>query len=368
MNVALITDTFSTGGGLEHLFQVVEELQDVRFSLFAKGGNARTRFLGLENADLFHRGYGAARVLRTNPDVIHVHHLKPLLRLFSHPFASLPVPVIFTVHGLHVHKYEFIRGFQSRILYATRAGLERHLFARVDRVIAVSREDEAFLKNSYGLDNTLYIPNGIDTKAFHGIRFSGDKLRAELNIPLTSRIFLTVARFDHQKGYDVLIEAIHRGREFFKTRDIRFLFVGDGPRLHDMKRLAVKKGVSERIIFLGERDDVPRIMKAGDLFILPSRWEGMPLTLLEASCCNLPVVASDACGNREFVKEGGRGILFENENPQDLFRVLSEVVNNDWWNRPFPEDAARRFREKFDRSNTCRKLKTLYEELLRGRS
>ena len=363
MRVALITDTFSTGGGLEHLFQLTRELRDVRFSLYAKGGNARDKFLPLENVELFDKGYGTADILRTNPDVIHVHHLKPLLCLLRNPRASFPIPVMFTLHGLHAHKFEFIGGSRGNVLYFFRTCLERYLFGRINRVIAVSRDDESFLKEVYGLSNTLYIPNGINTRELATIHFSGDALKSWLNVPRTSRIFLTVARFDYQKGHDILIEAIHMGREFFQSRDIRFLFVGEGKGLRAMKRLAAKKKVVERITFLGERDDVLRIMKASDLFILPSRWEGMSIALLEALCCGLPVVASDACGNREVAGKGGGGLLFENENARDLFRVLQEVVIREMWKTHPGEEAGITFREEFDCLNTCRKLKALYQEL-----
>jgi len=367
MNVAMITDELNRGGGLEHLFQVARTMRHVRFFVFAKGGNAGTKVAGLENVHLFDSGYAASDILRLMPDVIHFHHLKPLLRFLAETSLSpCATPLVFTAHGLHVHKYTYQRGIRGRVLHTMRASLERILFARVDRIIAVSEEDHGFLKDRYGLKGrAVHIPNGIDLDALPGRSDSRNELRRVLNLPLTSIVFLTVARFVDQKGYDVLIRAIHRGKPFFEEHEVRFLFVGDGATRMRMRRLATRLRVSDYITFLGERDDVARLMKASDLLVLPSRWEGLPLTLLEAAACNLPVVVSDTCGNREVIREGCRGWLFENENHEHLFQVLSRIIGKKEPLAQEPLEICRRFRQKYHISNTCTKLEALYKELLR---
>jgi glycosyltransferase involved in cell wall biosynthesis len=326
MNIALVTDRFSTGGGLEHLFQVVRAMPDVRFAIFAGGGDAAGRFSGLDNVRPFPEGYSPRRILGFDPRVIHFHHLKPLLRFCSDPLPRKRPPLVFTVHGLHLHKYEFLPGRRAALLRFGRLSLERTLLSRVDRVVAVSREDEEFLRNKHGLANTVCIPNGIDPAAARGPLASREETRRALGVPHGGKLFLTVARFDRQKGYDVLVRAIGLGRERFRKERVRFVLAGAGPEFRAVSRLAARAGVEDDILFAGERRDVHALMQASDLLILPSRWEGLPIVLLEASLWGLPIVCSDTYGNREFVRDSGRGILFRNEDHADLCRVLSGIL------------------------------------------
>jgi len=369
MKIALLTDTFERGGGLEHLVQVTRAMRDVSFAVFARGGTAAERLEQMPNVKVLADGYRPARVLRERPDVVHVHHLKPLLRFYANPLFSPPVPVVFTVHGVHLHRYEFHPGLGSGLRRFCRLRLERSLLRRVDAVVAVSREDETFLQRHHGLTRILRIPNGIDLRAFTGPNLPREKARRALLLPPNSRVFLTAARFDFQKGYDVLVRAIGTGRELFERHEVLFVFAGDGPETGSIRRLAERTGVQGLIRFLGERRDVYEIMQASDLFILPSRWEGLSMALIEASSCGLPIVASKTCGNREFVQDTGAGLLFENDNPEDLYRVLRGILESRLPERSRPAAAAAAERlGNYDIVRTCRELRALYASLAAGRS
>lgn len=370
MKIALVTDTFRTGGGLEHLYQVARAMRGVSFAIFARGGEAAGRFSELENVRVFPEGYRAGELLRVRPDLIHFHHLRPLLdfcgRPFSrgNPFFRGRIPVVFTAHGLHVRKYGFLRGWSVGARRTCRSWLEKALYRRADAVVAVSREDMSFLREEYGLSRTVHIPNGVDPQAFRDPSFSRQVVRQALGLPVRSRIFLTVARFDLQKGYDVLVRAIGSGKEFFRKNEVLFVFVGEGRETGAIRKLAARVGGEGQIRFLGERQDVYAIMKASDLFILPSRWEGLPIALIEATMCGLPIVASKTCGNREFVQDTGAGFLFENENPADLVRVLSEILDNWRADRAPDSGPVPRALCGYDIADTCAKLNALYAGLI----
>ncbi len=365
MHVALVTDTFQTGGGLEHLFQTVKALDRVRFSIWARGGEARHRFQGLENVDVHARGFGRTQILGLKPDLIHFHHLRPLFDFLKVPFPACRVPLIYTAHGLHVRKYDHKSGFAGRGGRFLRGGLEKRLFRKVDRVIAVSREDESFLQSRYGLANTVRILNGVDIPALEAVPSCREELRREFSLSPHEAVFLTVARFDFQKGYDVLMDAVRLGRDRFRENRIRFLLVGDGEERSAMKRRAREQSLTDLVGFPGEREDVPRIMKSSDLFVLPSRWEGLPVSLLEASFCGLPLVASDACGNREIVTPGVNGLLFRNGEPGDLCRALCKVVRREQREALRPAGLTLAFRKRYDINRTARDLERLYGECAR---
>ena len=120
MKIALVTDSFTTGGGLEHIYQICAGMPDVEFGVFGNRGNATEKFESLQNVNIFSNGYGKEQIKKFNPDIVHIHHLKPLIKLYN-----LDIKTIFTVHGIHLHKYEFIHGLKSKIFRFLRLNLEK---------------------------------------------------------------------------------------------------------------------------------------------------------------------------------------------------------------------------------------------------
>lgn len=316
MKVALLTDKFATGGGLEHIYQLCTGMPDVQFGVFGKDGEAREKFAALTNVQLFF-DTKVETVNAFGPDIVHYHHLRPLLSMSMPSARSL-----FTVHGVHLHKFEFQSGFRARLGRLARLNLEKFLYRRIDRFITVSAEDRTFLRQHYGVDSTT-IYNGIDFEPIERARAPKEALRRRLGLPLDKQIYLTVARFDFPKGHDVLVRAIAQLQRENAANDRLFVFAGDGALMPATQALAASLGVGGHIMFLGRRTDVYELMTAADVFVLPSRWEGLPLTLIEALVARLPAVASRTYGNATVQRETGDNIqLFENESPVDLARVL----------------------------------------------
>lgn len=328
MRIHIVTDYFSVGGGIEHIYQVVKGLKDFRFGIFARPGNALQKFKKLENVKTYPAGFHPGYVLSEKPDLVHIHHIRPLFYFYKKPFSHYKIPVIFTAHGLHIHKYEFSNIISNKIKYFLRFLLEKKILKKVDKIIAVSKEDRDFLEKKYHLKNVVYLTNGIHFSNIRSTAKCKEKiLRKELHLPEDHFLFTTVARFDYQKGYDILIKAISLLKNFLneKGRKIQFLFVGSGTECEKMKVLSQDLAVSEYISFLGERDDVYKIVKASDVFLLPSRWEGLPIVLLETGLLKTPVLASETYGNREILK-GEKGILFKNEDIEDLASKIAEIL------------------------------------------
>jgi len=328
MLVHIVTDNFSTGGGIEHIFQIVKGLPELDFKIFAGAGDMLAKFSGLANVETCSRGYSPALVLKTKPDLIHIHHLRPLLAFYRNPLARYEVPVIYTAHGLHIHKYEFPCSVLNRLKYKLRFVLEKYLFVRADQVIAVSKADRDFIRNRYKLNHVRYIANGIDPSRLEEVQ-SQRKIGDEFQLPAKRILFITVARFNFQKGYDVLIRAIALIRDFLKEKNAKFLLVGDGETLPEMKKMSEQLQVADLVRFSGTRTDVYSLMKSADVLILPSRWEGLPIVLLEAGLLKIPVIASDTYGNNELLGQA-RGVMFENENVRDLAEKIKRTLNGEY--------------------------------------
>ena len=130
-----------------------------------------------------------------------------------------------------------------------------------------------------------------------------------------------VARFSPQKNQATLIRALSGIQD-----DWRLSLVGDGPLEDDVRRLTAELGLADRVEFLGARDDVNSILAQSHIFVLPSNWEGFPLTILEAMRAGLPVVASDVGGVGEAVVEGVTGYLVDRRDEEMLRDRLSGLI------------------------------------------
>ncbi|KAM3101378.1 glycosyltransferase family 4 protein [Phormidesmis sp. 146-12] len=146
------------------------------------------------------------------------------------------------------------------------------------------------------------------------------QIRAELKLPETSQLALTVGRLADQKGYVDLIPAIpHLIQEF---PHLHFIWIGDGEKREALVEQVQAYGVVDRVHFLGYRADVPRFLQAADLFVFPSRFEGQPFAILEAMAYGIPIVASNACGIPELIVDRIHGRLFRKGDSCDLLETL----------------------------------------------
>lgn len=321
MRIALLTDEIATGGGLEHIYQLCAGMPDIAFGVFGQPGDANGKFAGLPNVELVLSNDNPA-VERFAPDLVHYHHLRPLVR-----WAAPAGRKLFTVHGVHLHRYEFQRGARARLERFARLRLERHLYRRIDRIVTVSQEDAAYLREHYGFDSTT-IFNGIDFTPIQAVHASKTVLRERLGLPLDKQLYLMVARFDFPKGHDVLVRALALMRRRGELAQRLFVLAGDGALMADTRKLAEELGVSEHLRFLGTRRDVYELMHAADVFVLPSRWEGLPITLIEALAAGLPAVASRTYGIATVARATGQNVhLFENGNADDLAHALAEPAS-----------------------------------------
>lgn len=148
-------------------------------------------------------------------------------------------------------------------------------------------------------DSVTVIPNGVDVDRFaHAAPYSN----AELNAPPNTRWMISVGRLHPQKGHRLLVEAV--APLLLKHVEWRLMIVGDGPLRAELQQQIERSGCRDRIVLLGFRQDVPRLLKTASLFILPSLWEGQPNVIAEAMAAGLPVIASDVEGVRATSETG----------------------------------------------------------------
>jgi glycosyltransferase involved in cell wall biosynthesis len=148
------------------------------------------------------------------------------------------------------------------------------------------------------------------------------KIRQEFNIPATAPLIGMVGRLHPQKGVQHLLDALLRIRE--QLPKTRLLIAGEGELRGELQAQAQELGLSASVVFTGARSDVPDILAAIDLFVLPSLWEGLPLAVLEAMAAELPVVATAVGGVPELVVDGETGRLVV---PGDATALAQAIVS-----------------------------------------
>ena len=249
-------------------------------------------------------------------DMIHANHLKALVQLFRNPFVRPRGEVVFTVHGIHLRKYDFLpKTFANRLKRAARRALERWLYRNCDLLIALTPTDAADIQRLYGPGLAVSIaPNTVDA----------EKLPRPANLCYAADAFafVCIARFDFQKGQDTLIDAIARAQGDLRRAGRRTLLIGDGPMLESVRSRAAQAAISDLVEFAGEIPHAGVYMTCGRILVAPSRWEGMPYLLLEAVARGRRVIASDCPGNRDVLAGYAHARLFPVEDAAALARLM----------------------------------------------
>lgn len=207
-----------------------------------------------------------------------------------------------------------------RLLYLKAAG-------RISGYIAVSREVKQALVTEIGSigDKVTVIFNSVDIRRYHP---DADKkvIREQLGFDKQARIISVVATFKEQKGHRFLIDAASKLVERYP--DLLILFIGDGGLRGDLKRQTEERKLVNHVQFLGTRQDIPDLLAASDLFVLPSLWEGLPMALVEAMASGLPIVATDVSGSRQAIQSGKTGILVPPGDADELVEAITNLLTN----------------------------------------
>lgn len=169
------------------------------------------------------------------------------------------------------------------------------------------------------------IPNGVDTsrRLPAGVRRA---MRRDLNLAEEDVAVVFVGRLDRQKGVDTLLDGLALARG--TLAGVRVVLVGDGPARSALEAKTASLGLGGVVHFLGQRSDVPAILASGDLFVLPSRFEALSLSLLEALAAGLPAVVSAVGDHPRLVDSLGAGLVVPTDDAAALGAALTVMVSD----------------------------------------
>jgi sugar transferase (PEP-CTERM/EpsH1 system associated) len=291
-----------------------------------------------------------ARIIRKERfKVVHTHNEAGLI--YGVPGAMLAggCVIVHTEHGKEMD-YD-----SKKIMHAA----ERVLLKKVDYAVAVSEvlRDRVCKTLRIEKARVLVIPNGIDVERFYHPEKRFEK-RKTLGIELGSFVIGNVARLVPLKNHKFLIDVFKEVRKEFANA--RLCVIGGGPVLGDLRNYASRLGLADKAMFLGERIDVPELLSAFDLFVLPSLTEGISMTLLEAMAAGIPVMASDVGGNPEIVENDCTGFLMPVNDTKAWVEGIKRVIVDGGQKEAFSAAGRSRVRVKFSLAAMLENYRTLY--------
>jgi glycosyltransferase involved in cell wall biosynthesis len=227
--------------------------------------------------------------------------------------------------------------------------------------VAESHRQELITRCGYPPDRVVTIPNGVDLQRFQPARYDR-RLRQELGIPDEAPLVGVIGRLTHQKGHVHLFHALPLLLKKFPS--LRCLVVGDGELREELQMLAASQGLTSHCFFLGVRRDIPQVLAALDVLVLPSLSEGLPYAALEGMAMAKPVVASAVNGVPELIQDGITGRLVPREDPHALAKAVEEVLADPAAAAMLGRAARRRVEQRYSIEEWIRRLESFYERLL----
>ncbi|MBE9531204.1 MAG: glycosyltransferase, partial [Proteobacteria bacterium] len=186
--------------------------------------------------------------------------------------------------------------------------------------------------------------------------------RESIGLPKDKVLIGTISRLATQKGHCYLFEAF----KILKARvpGLSLVIAGDGPLKDELAELVRSLGIADDVIFLGARRDVSSILKALDLYVLPSLWEGLPMALLEAMATSLPVVATRVSGVPEVIEDDVSGMLVEAKDAKAFAAAMERVLVDSALAQRLGKSARETIEERFSATAMVNSMAELYLEVL----
>lgn len=253
-----------------------------------------------------------------NFDLLHLHVWNPAsCRWAFFAAGSGKIPIVVTEHDPFV-----LRGIKG--------WLKNKLTGGIRAIIAISEASKKIIveQNPLLAGKITVVHNGIDIKEWQEqakIESRNEYKRAVFGALPNEKIILCVAELNKRKGQKYLIESAKILADSGML-NFKIVFVGDGPERKYYEKLSAPLG--NKVLFLGRKKEIAKLMTAADIFVLPSEREAFGLVLLEAGVAGLPIIASNVGGIPEIIDDGKTGILVPSESPQALAEAINKLLQN----------------------------------------
>jgi glycosyltransferase involved in cell wall biosynthesis len=261
---------------------------------------------------------------------------------------------------LQVQGNGFLNGVRRAVGWRARHMLGRRLTGMLSsKTICVSEAVRRRLIDDYGYEEgkTVRVWNGVDLDRHRLGSNQQAVTRGDLGIGSEDIVIICVANLLHSKRIDILLKAMAAIAE--EGYPCRCIILGQGPLKDELERISRELGLSSVVSFLGYKDDVRPYLNIGDMFVLCSRQEGLPLTLGEAMACGLPCVVTDVGGNSEIVLHGHTGMIIAPGSDEELAKAIKYLFEHADERLRMGKNARKRVEEFFDIEDRMAELKVV---------
>ncbi len=371
MNIALLADNLTFGGVNRYCLDLAVELQtypDVNLSLLALPDQSTgwllqaaqrlgmpVQVLPMHNTfDLQVVGELRAWLTEQKIEILHTQDYRGnIISRLAVRAGRLPIKLVATKHGLH---YFPAASPRLRLFFV----LDYLTMFMADRIIAVSKDTGEDVARWRVGRKVQVIHNGrnIPSLVTPQVRQSS---RAALGIPHNAKVVVFVGRLTHQKGIDALVDVALSTAATMD--DVIFLLVGDGPCMPDMR---ARVSDSSQIRFMGQQEDVTPFYNAADVLFLPSRYEGLPMVLVEAFAHGVTAVASSVGGIPEVLVDGVNGFLCPPSDLDMMHDRIMQLLNNNALRLALGKQARHTAETSFSLEKMGRETYNLYRQIDQG--
>ena len=297
----------------------------------------------------------ARQISRSRTDIVHAYNFYG--NVFAVPPARLTAPVVIAS----------IRD-RSPYLTALQKRVQRYACQFADRILVNADAVKDWLIHDEGYDptNIVVIRNGVDMARFDGAPAS-ERIRRELGLPDEARLVVVVSRLTRLKGIEHFLHAAAALKSRYP--DVCFLIVGetsppDPAYLRELQQLAEQVGVADRVTFTGRRSDIPAVLSAATVAVMPSLNEALSNVLLESMAAAAPVVATRVGGTPEALSDGETGLLVPPGDAGAIVDAVSRLLDNRELACRLGGAARQRINDRFSVDRMVRATEALYEDLL----
>jgi glycosyltransferase involved in cell wall biosynthesis len=365
INVVYVINSLGSGGAERFVCDLVRHLDPNRFRaqvlcLYENGqfapaveaANVPVHVIGVKRrvvpanwVDVWRRLGGV------QADIVHTH-------LHEATWYGLPTAYLRGVPVRVSHLQSSHWNWPRKLRWLDRAA---ETFASTTLVCSTAVEEFAQAGLRYPAHKLEVVPNAIDLDRFRALP-DREEARRSLDLSQDGPILICVASLTEEKGQTYLLEAMQAVHS--ELPEARLLLVGRDRGKTDLKALADEKGIGQNVTLLGMRDDIPLLLAASDLFVLPSLREGFGIAFAEAGAARLPAVATSVGGIPEVVEDGVGGILVPPRDPAALADALLTLLRDSERRRSMGYAARERVERKFDIRVITEKIQDLYVSML----
>lgn len=289
-------------------------------------------------------------IQENNYDIIHCH--TPVAGVLTRLAArnSKNTTAIYTAHGFHFFKGALLVNW---LIYYP---VERFCAKYTDKLITINKEDYERAKRFKLRNNgkVYYVPGvGINLEKIQNLKVDVKQKKKELGILENTSILLSVGELNKNKNHETVLQALSK----LKDKNFIYLICGRGVLKEYLERKIQELHLENKVKLLGYRSDVMEILKISDLFIFPSKREGLPVSVIEAMAAGLPVIASNVRGNRDLISKEN---LFEPDDADTLVKLIEKQFDD------IANDKRRKVEygdlEQYSLQNVLKQMSKIYEE------